>query len=340
MSDSEKPKRWPERKKSIKHKWHVPFIYTEWLCECISYFLGQWALLDICGHIGRFGVLVSIIVGLCVYVMESDERRMQAENERQQAVDQRKSKHYQAWQVINIAKGKTGGGGRKDALEDLHKDEISLASVDISQAHLPELKLAGAILYDANLAGAYLADANLTGADLEKANLAKANLDNANLAGAWLWGANLTGADLSAANLTGANLNDANLTEANLNDANLTGADLSAANLTGAWLAGANLTGTDLVSANLTEAILYDANLAGAYLGDANLAKANLIHANLKDIKSWRYIETIQYANIYDVNNPPGGFIEWATVSKQGAVRIKDEEEWRKLVRRSVGINE
>jgi hypothetical protein len=91
MSDSEKPKSWKERKRSIKHKWLMPLIFTEWLCERLSYLLGKWALLDICGHIGRFGVLASIIVGVCVYVMEADERRMKAENERQQAVDQRKA---------------------------------------------------------------------------------------------------------------------------------------------------------------------------------------------------------------------------------------------------------
>ncbi len=152
MSDSEKPKSWKELSQLITHKWQAPFIYwIEWPCEWISYWLGQWALLEICGHIGRFGVLVSIIVGLCVYVMEADERRMQAENERQQAVDQRKAKRYQAWQVIIAAQGKQSSGGRKDALEDLHKDKVPLVGVDISKAYLLKLNLVEAELYGANL---------------------------------------------------------------------------------------------------------------------------------------------------------------------------------------------
>lgn len=38
------------------------------------------------------------------------------------ADDQRKAKHYQAWQAISDAQGKPGSGGRRTALEDLHKD--------------------------------------------------------------------------------------------------------------------------------------------------------------------------------------------------------------------------
>ena len=83
MNDSEKPKSsWRERRQSIKHKWLVPFVYVEWRCEQISERLGRWALLDICGHVGRIGVLLSIIVGVCVYVTERDERRLEAENQR------------------------------------------------------------------------------------------------------------------------------------------------------------------------------------------------------------------------------------------------------------------
>jgi len=93
--------------------------------------------------------------------MEAEERRMKAENERQQAVDQRKAKQYQAWQVINISQGKRSGGGRKDALEDLHKDKVPLVGVDISKAYLPELNLEKANLGGANLAEAILFNANL-----------------------------------------------------------------------------------------------------------------------------------------------------------------------------------
>jgi len=45
MSDTEKPKSWQERRQSIKHKWVVPFVYAEWLCERVSYLLERWAFL-------------------------------------------------------------------------------------------------------------------------------------------------------------------------------------------------------------------------------------------------------------------------------------------------------
>ena len=148
-----------------------------------------------------------------------------------------------------------------DALKDLHREGISLAGVDISKAHLLELKLENAYLRDANFAGAILPRANLSGAEL--------------------WSANLSGADLREANLTGAYIGEANLTEADLRDANLTGAALP--------------------------------------------------RSNLRDIKNWQRIQSIELAIIYDVDNPPDGFIEWAT--EHGAVIIKDEEEWKRLLR-------
>ncbi|MFZ2148771.1 MAG: pentapeptide repeat-containing protein, partial [Sedimentisphaerales bacterium] len=235
MSDSEKQKSsWRERRQTIKHKWLVPFIFPEWLCERLSYLLGRWAFLEILGYAGRLTILVAVIF----YFFEADERRlqstslrMQVENLGLQLENQRKSKHYQAWQVINAAQGKTSSGGRIDALQDLHRDGISLTGVDISKAHLPKL----------NLENAHLTYANLTEADLRFANLSRANL----------WGANLT--------------------RAFLYDVNLAGAFLYDANLTGAWLPEANLTGAALWNANLTGANLDDANLAGAFLYDANL---------------------------------------------------------------------
>ena len=37
-----------------------------------------------------------------------------------------KQKHYQAWQTINFAQGKTGSGGRIQALQELNEDGVSL----------------------------------------------------------------------------------------------------------------------------------------------------------------------------------------------------------------------
>jgi len=301
MSDSEKPKSWKEHKQSIKHKWLVPFMLPGWLCKQLSYFLGQWAFLHILWHIGRLIIFIAVIS----YFMGADERRIQAEN-------QRKAKHYQAWQVINTAYGKPGNGGRVDALHDLHRDGISLVGVDLSNAFLPELRLTRANLRQVNFAGADLYRANLAGADLRQANLARANL--------------------SGVNLTGANLRDVNLTGADLGGVDLGGADLWGADLAGAYLHGVNLTGADLRAVNLTGTYLWGADLAGANLWGADFSGAALSEANLEDIRNWRDIKSIKQAKIYIVENPPEGFIIWATAPEQGAVLIQNEDEWKKLI--------
>ena len=85
-----------------------------------------------------------------------------------------------------------------------------------------------------------------------------------------------------------------------------------------------------LRAANLSGANLYDANLAnadlvGADLSGAILLEAKLVEANLANIKNWRDIKSIENANIYEVKNPPDGFIDWA--KDHGAVEIEDEKE-------------
>ncbi len=301
MSDSEKPKSWKEHKQSIRHKWLVPFMLPGWLCKQLAYFLGQWALLDILGHIGRLAIFIAVIS----YLMGADERRMQAEN-------QRKAKHYQAWQVINTAYGKPGNGGRVDALHDLHRDGISLVGVDLSNSFLPELSLTTADLRQANFAAANLYRATLARANLYRATLARANLNGVNLTGADLRDVDLAGADLRGVDLAGADLWGADLAGADLRGVNLTRADLR-----GVDLAGANLWGVDLAGANL-----WGGDLSGTALGDANL----------EDIRNWRDIKSIKQAKMYAVKNPPEGFIEWATAPEQGAVLIQNEDEWKKLI--------
>jgi hypothetical protein len=109
--------------------------------------------------------------------------------------DRRKRKHYEAWQVIDAAAAAKvfTSYARKQALEDLAKDGVSLARIDVSDADLS----------GADLSGANLVEANLSGADLSGANLVEANLSGADLSGA-----NLSGADLGWANLSGADLRE------------------------------------------------------------------------------------------------------------------------------------
>jgi len=214
MSDSEKPK---------SSRWGIIINYCisiDRKCKSIEQHLGQCAILNILGHAGRPIAFLSIIVLMLSYMLGVDERRMQAEN-------QRKAKHYQAWQVISAAHGKTGSGGRKDALQDLHNDGISLAGVDISKAYLPRLKLENADLSEANFSNAILYEANLSetnfrlailcDTDLHDADLSDTNLQNTNL-----YKAHLTFADMSGADLKYADLSDTDLWFSDLSGAILT----------------------------------------------------------------------------------------------------------------------
>lgn len=212
---------WKERKKTISSKWQTPLVFVEWNCDRFSNLLRQWAFLEILEYLGRFAILVAIIF----WILESDDRRQAKE-------DQRKAKHYQAWQVINTARGQESSGGRIDALQDLVKDNVFLASIDISNAILPEINLANAVLIKANLSGTKLYKANLSEAKLYHVNLSGgAMLREANLSGALLWFANLSGVNLSGAKLFGTQFLFADLSGADLSGASLWFADLSGADL-------------------------------------------------------------------------------------------------------------
>ncbi len=238
----ERPKRWAESKGG--RRWWNPlivFIWFEWCCEWIAYWLSRWAFISILGYLGR----LVIVLALVSWIVEIPERKQAQEI-------QRKGKIYQAWQVINTAQGKTGSGGRHEALRDLIDEGESLAHVDLSQANLSGADLSGADLARANLSGAKLFGVDLTGAILFETNFSGASLGEANLSkieffmtdfsGASLNGADLSGADLSLANFSGASLAWANLSEAEFGG-DLSGADLSRADLRGLrnWRRGGNL---------------------------------------------------------------------------------------------------
>jgi len=173
------------------------------------------------------GVIVTIAIGIGRYVWEAPKREKLA--------------HYQAWQMINSATGQKTSGGRIDALQDLVKDNVSLAGLNASGAYLVGINLQKAILVGADLSGVNLEKANLSDADLSGANLSHVDLEKANLSDAILVMTNLSNANLSNAILSDTLLAGADLSSAYLSNANLAGADLSNADLSGADLSGANL---------------------------------------------------------------------------------------------------
>ena len=228
--------------------------------------------------------------------------------------------------------------------------EADLSEANLSEVNLIEADLGKANLNRANLNRANLSKANLIEASLTKTNMCEANLGRAKLCGSNLIGTDLSGADLSRANMSGANLTEASLRNANLYKANminstpiradlreinlveahLCGASLIGADLSGADLSEANLSGVDLSNANLNKANLRAADLSEGDLSGANmneidlngayLRKADLSRTNLSEIKHWRRIEQIKWANIFETKNLPECSREWAL--ERGAVEM------------------
>ena len=235
MSDQppSNPPTWKEWKD--RHKKWAWVLSPEWASEWVVYWSRNWDFVKVLELAGKFALVVTAVT----WLWEAGDR----EKARQDAI---KAKHYRAWELINSARGSTGDGGRRDAVQDLNEDNVSLAAAPLAKAFLINVKLKSAILVTADLT-----EANLAAANLGRANLAAANLTKANL-----YEANLYEADLREADLTEANLAAADLTEANLYEANLLQANLTHANLGGASLFVANLTKANLLQANLTEAVV------------------------------------------------------------------------------------
>jgi hypothetical protein len=194
----EKPEKWGEWRRRVRHGWGVPFAMVEYGLEWVAYALGNWRFLEVLEYLGRFGVLVAVIF----YFAESGDRL--------------KQKHYQAWQVVNSAEGKGGNGGRIEALEELNRDGVSLVGVNLASAFLMGVRLPKARLARANFDGADVRNAEMAGASVRDASLRSANfrgarLEGVSFAGSVLNEADLVGADLKKADLTGANLENADL---------------------------------------------------------------------------------------------------------------------------------
>ncbi len=193
----------------------------EWLAQWCAYYMGRWAFLEVLEYAGHCSVLVAVVLYF------------------NGAGDRRKTKHYQAWQVINTAQGKGGNGGRITALQELNEDHVPLVGVDADRAYLAGIKLQDADMARCQMESADLRGADFSGAMLEFAHFASSNFRGASLAKARLANADLSDADLVGANLEGADLDGADLSDADLRLADLKGvkwqkvADISKANIFG-----------------------------------------------------------------------------------------------------------
>jgi uncharacterized protein YjbI with pentapeptide repeats len=125
--------------------------------------LKSWAFLDLLQILGSF----SLIVAAVSYCTGADDRARAQE-------DARKSRQYQAWQVITNAQGKPGNGGRVQALGELNADQVDLTGVDITGAYLPNLQLARATLTNGRGDSAVIVRADLRQATLSEGSFRKA----------------------------------------------------------------------------------------------------------------------------------------------------------------------
>jgi uncharacterized protein YjbI with pentapeptide repeats len=267
MSDQPKrPLPWKEVSASVS-RWSKPFILVEWSTEWAVYALQRWAAVQLLQLLGSFTLLAALIA----YCNGADERQ-------HALIDQRKVRQYQAWQAISAAQGKSGNGGRIQALQDLAQDSVPLSGVDVAHAWLQ-----GISLIRAKLDGIRAASADLARADLRFSDLRGARLDSANLVEADLRGADLARADLRLSHLRGARLDSANLLKADLRGADLQNASLRGAQLVEVCLDGANLAGADLRGAKLLAVSFQEASLAAA---DLRMADMNSVWFDSADL-SW-----------------------------------------------------
>ncbi|EKV02320.1 putative low-complexity protein [Leptolyngbya sp. PCC 7375] len=162
---------------------------------------------------------IAAVIAVILYIKGAPERRAQ--------------RHYEAWQVVDMAASAkmAVSYARYKALEDLHRDGLSLQGLEASNANLAKIELPYADLSHCNLSMANLQQANLRGANLQGADLRAANLQHANLRGANLQGSNLQGANLRNAELWEAQWWDADLREAELWWAEIHIEDLEGAHL-------------------------------------------------------------------------------------------------------------
>jgi uncharacterized protein YjbI with pentapeptide repeats len=192
------PKNWADFHRSVRFKWLLPFLFADWLIDWAAYGLSRSSLLEFLEYCSTFSILIAVIF----YFRDAPERR--------------KVSHYQAWQVINIAQGKGGSGGRGDALHELNEDHVPLVGVDLSEAFLQNLDLQHADLRRSKFHNTDLKGANLSQSNLEQSALVSANLRNSQLVGVNFSEATLFDSDLSGAVLTGCDLSQADLRTADL----------------------------------------------------------------------------------------------------------------------------
>jgi uncharacterized protein YjbI with pentapeptide repeats len=261
-------------------------------------------------------LIVPLILGVGVFLLDTLEKRRQAETDRRRADHDRQLAEQRATSEREIAKDNQrqvtleAYFDRMTALllannlrESSDGDEVRSIARTRTLTVLRELdgKRRGQVLqflYELNLINGDKPIVDMRFADLRELDLPYAHLENISLPEANLRKSNLHSAKLCGANFNLADLDEIVLDWADLRNANLhcglSKAEIRAARLDGAILAGANLHGASLINSSLVGADLRYANLKykNEYLGEgadnidrANLGLAKMSQCNLSGAK-------------------------------------------------------
>jgi len=199
---------------------------------------------------GAFGAAI-----YAIYYQHQESKKAEGKFKRQIKLQKKAMKEQRiagAWQVL--ANKASGNSGKKEAIEFLVSQGLSLRGIDMSEeTHGGEVYLDGLFKgFKKDRRKIILMHAKFSGANLMEADFSGANL----------WGANFSGAYLGWADFSEADFGGANFSKACL------GADFGVADFSGAYLGWADFSG----------AYLYEANFSGADLGVADFSKVKLFN--------------------------------------------------------------
>jgi hypothetical protein len=225
-------------------KWYVFKEWVEWSSKFPKAVLFKKILITTLEK----GVLISLISGVLKFYWEAPQREKQRE--------------FQAWEIINGAKGQRGSGGRIEALEELNKNQVSLRYVILDEADLSGINLNNALLSNASFKSAQLTcvtrdDGTRECTKIRNSNLSYSNLQKVNLFDADFQKSKFRYAKMQGAKLRNTKLQGADFEKAELQNATFPGADLESANFIGAK----NLTPEQIKSAKNWEKACYDPEL-------------------------------------------------------------------------------
>ena len=111
---------------------------------------------------------------------------------------------------------------------------------------------------------------------------------------------------------------------------------MSSSNLEGSDLSNASLEGASLDDIRLAGATLLGAALDSSDVRGADLEGVNFAGASLSGLRAWNDIRRVTGANLYGVQHPPDGFLEWALVN--GAMCVESAAIWSAVRRGEMEI--